>query len=229
MKNTQVLLGILCVAAALSAYAYDEAEVESGGTIQGVVNFEGVAPPRHELPNVGCKDHKILSEDLIVTDGKLMNAVISIEKIEKGKPFSTLPQALDQKNCCFVPHVVVAFSGKKVKIANSDDFGHNVHTRPVINNGTNVSISPEKSSLTQFEDAERIAVRCDIHPSMSAWIIVSEHPYAVVSAPDGSFKMDKVPPGKYTLNIWHEMLGEQKKEVTVKAGETVDVPVRYSK
>jgi hypothetical protein len=49
------------------------------------------------------------------------------------------------------------------------------------------------------------ALSCEAgHPWMSGWLVVAGHPYYAVTGADGSFAMDEVPPGKYTLRMWHE-------------------------
>ncbi len=54
---------------------------------------------------------------------------------------------------------------------------------------------------------------------MNAWLVVAEHPYYALTDASGSFKITAVPPGTYTIQLWHETLGQQTRKVTVKAGE----------
>jgi hypothetical protein len=66
-----------------------------------------------------------------------------------------------------------------------------------------------------------VRVYCNIHPQMSAVVLVRDSPYFVKAGPDGSFAIEDVPPGKHTLRAWHERGGEGSVEVTVLAeGET---------
>ena len=53
-----------------------------------------------------------------------------------------------------------------------------------------------------------IRVKCNLHPWMRSWIAVMEHPYFAVTGADGSFDLTNVPPGDYTVAVWHEKLGE---------------------
>jgi hypothetical protein len=71
----------------------------------------------------------------------------------------------------------------------------------------------------RFQHPEIVKVSCDAHPWMTGWIVVTDHPYVAVTDERGAFRLAGVPPGSYTLSLWHETLGEQRQEVTVRAGE----------
>jgi hypothetical protein len=76
--------------------------------------------------------------------------------------------------------------------------------------------------------AEVFKAKCDVHPWMSAWIVALDNPFFGASAEDGTYAIQGLPPGKYTLTAWHESLGQQKKEVTVTAGEPVTVDFEFA-
>lgn len=65
----------------------------------------------------------------------------------------------------------------------------------------------------------RLVVRCDVHGWMRSYLWVDDHPYHAVSAEDGSFRIENVPAGSYSLNSWHEVLGNQEFTVTFRAGK----------
>jgi len=58
---------------------------------------------------------------------------------------------------------------------------------------------------------------------MGGYIHVLPHPFFGVTGEDGAFTIDKVPPGTHKLEAWHEKLGKQTQEVTVKDGEVKTV------
>jgi hypothetical protein len=60
---------------------------------------------------------------------------------------------------------------------------------------------------------------------MHAYVFVADHPYHAVSGGDGRYLLDQVPPGTYTLRVWHEILGNIDRPVTVEAGKTATVDV----
>ena len=65
-----------------------------------------------------------------------------------------------------------------------------------------------------------VHVTDDLHPWVQAWLVVAPHPFVAVTGADGAFRFDNVPPGRYTLMVWHERLG------TRQAGVRVDAAVQ---
>ncbi|WP_156799031.1 carboxypeptidase-like regulatory domain-containing protein [Gemmatimonas aurantiaca] len=72
-----------------------------------------------------------------------------------------------------------------------------------------------------------VRVSDDLHPWIQAWVLVSPHAFAAVTAPDGTFRFDHVPPGKYQLVIWHEYLGVQHTAVRVEPNVQTNVEMAY--
>ena len=70
-------------------------------------------------------------------------------------------------------------------------------------------------------------MKCDVHPWMTAWIGVFNHPYFAVTSSDGSFTISHVPPGNYTLAAWHEALPQQQQSITVSDSSTSDVKFTF--
>lgn len=208
-----------------------EAVPKDGGTIVGTVHFEGPIPKQKRL-NVtakvpACQREPILSETLVVSTDKgdktVQWAVVSIKKIKGGKPFPKedpdKPVSLEQKGCRFVPHVVVVPPRRTLRIFNRDGILHNVHVYARKNRPFNRAQPGRIKKIdVSFRRPERIRVGCNVHDWMTAWIIVAEHPYTAVTGSDGRFEFKNVPAGRHTIEIWHETLGKQEKEVTVTPG-----------
>lgn len=160
------------------------------------------------------------------------NAVIYVESVT-GKTFDPPkePAEMDQKNLVFIPHVLPILAGTTVKYLNSDDVLHNVFTPDKCADKFNLGTWPKGQvrSFT-FKNSGCVSVMlCNVHPEMEAYIVVLENPYYAVSAKDGSYTIKNVPPGKYTLKIWHEKLKGQSREVTVTEGEEVTANFELAK
>jgi len=150
-------------------------------------------------------------------------AVVWLEGVAavKTEPKSA---ALRQEGLEFRPRVVAVTVGSKVDFPNEDDLFHNVFS---FAKGTRIELGSypkgESKSFT-FEKKGLIDVRCDVHKHMRAYVHVFDHPYFAVAAPDGSYSIPKVPPGKYTLVAWKEFFDPVRQDIEVKAdGAKVDV------
>lgn len=147
------------------------------------------------------------------------NAVIYIDKIE-GKVFDPPKEhvVVDQKNLTFVPHVVPVLVGTTVEFLNSDDVLHNVFTPDKCAGKFNLGTWPKGETKSFTFDKPCVAVLlCNVHPEMEAYVFTVETPYFAVSDKDGGYVIKGVPPGKYTLGVWHEKLKGEPGEVSVPA------------
>jgi hypothetical protein len=130
----------------------------------------------------------------------------------------------------YEPHVLAVQVGQPMVIRNDDPFLHNVHAQSNVNPPFNFG-QPNKDPgkpIDPMKAPEQFRVKCDVHPWMSAYIQVFEHPYFAVSKADGTFTIENVPPGTYKLTAWHERFGQQQKDVTVEAGKPLTVDLTFS-
>ena len=214
-----------------SSSDYVTMEVEDGGTIRGVVRFQGDVPEGRSVSvtqdAVECGAERVVESVQVGPSGGLANAIVSLVDIRRGAvPVAASPPTLDQHRCTFTPHVVLARRGETVRVLNSDPLTHNVHTAAFDNRSVNRS-QPAGADVIElvFDAPEKVKVKCDLHPWMSAWIVVVEHPYHSVTDEAGVFELSDIPPGTYTMETWHETLGTTRREVTVLTGETHDMTV----
>jgi plastocyanin len=205
--------------------------VQQSGTINGRVLFKGKHVPA--ILAVG-KDketcgHSIQDPRLVVSArGEIKNAVVRITEIAAEKAAAAGEAVLDQRKCEFVPHVLAIAAGTVVKITNGDGILHNIHTLSKDNPAFNRAQPKYLKEITQiFSKAEIIPVRCDVHGWMGGWIFVASNPYFDKTGVDGTFKLAAVPPGKYTLEVWHETLGKQTQQVEVGVRQSAMVEFEF--
>jgi plastocyanin len=228
-KLGSLVLAISLVAApAVSMAAYEGGDVKDGGSISGTVKFKGTAPAPKKL-DVG-KDKEVCGKtaktdpSLIVDGGNLVNAVVTITDIKKGKKIELKKVTLDQKGCEYAPHVLAFPAGSTVQILNDDGILHNVHSYSKVNSAFNMAQPKFKKSLdVKIDKPEAVEVKCDVHGWMHGWLVATENPYFAVTDKSGSFKLDNVPAGSYTVEVWHEKLGKSTQKVTVKAKDDAKV------
>jgi plastocyanin len=142
-------------------------------------------------------------------------------------PPPTPGAAVDQVGCRYSPHVQAVTVGTTVALLNNDAVLHNVHgtveasAAPVT--VFNVAMPFKGQKLpTVLRKPGVIKLRCDAgHTWMSAYIHVFDHPYFAVTDARGRFVLEGLPPGRYTLEYWHEPLLDEGKPVVKTA--TVEV------
>lgn len=215
----------------MASFGYEAVTVSNGGTIVGEVKYAGDPPPPEKISVT--KDEKVcgsepkLTKSLVVGPDKgIQNVVVSLTDIQKGKAVQKPAQTptLDQKNCEYHPHAQIFPAGSTLDILNSDDVLHNIKTASSVNAPINIAQPKFKKKISQvFAKPEIIKVQCDVHGWMRAVLVTADHPYYALTDEHGSYRIPDVPPGKYTLKVWHETLGEQTKEVTVKEKEDAKV------
>ncbi len=207
---------------------YKGGDVKDGGSISGTVKYKGTAPAPKKLEvskdKEVCGKSPKVDQSLVVNNGNLANAVVTITDIKSGKKIDAKKVTLDQKGCEYQPHVLAFPAGSTVEILNPDGILHNVHSYSKVNSPFNMAQPKFKKNLdVKIEKPEAIEVKCDVHGWMQGWLVATESPYVAVTDNSGNFKLTEVPPGSYTVEVWHEKLGKNTQKVTVKAKEDAKV------
>ena len=227
MRNAW-LLGFL-IAASSSTFA------GSPGSVAGTVRVSDPLPrPPAALPvfknKEVCGDSVPDDRLLIGPGGGVRYAVVTIEGVRGGKkPERDLTVALDNRGCRFEPHVQTAEVGQWLDLRNSDPVLHNADARLGQDTLFNVALTPGREIRKPLARPGLVAITCDVrHTWMNAFVAVTDHPYHTVTDAYGAFEIRDVPPGTYTIRVWHETLGTREQQVTVAAGDTATADVAYA-
>jgi hypothetical protein len=160
----------------------------------------------------------------------LANVIVYLKDITQGKAAPSEPLALVNANCMFSPRAQGAMVSGRVKMSSEDMVLHNTHAQNSDTDATiiNVALPFKGFAVTKPLPARPslIKVKCDAHEWMHAWIMELEHPYYATTDADGHFSISDVPPGTYTLAVWHEAAGEQSAPVVVTANQTT--PAKFA-
>lgn len=189
------------------------------GTLKGEVKYTGKIPDPvvHQTGKFRkvCGP-EIQGESLILENQKVKNVVVWLDgkmaKKLKNKPGT---YSINQKNCAYSPHVLAMPKGSELQILTSDPINHNIHTYSFDNDPINIMFLPGQDYSQEMEEPEVVKVSCDLHGWMEAYIVVTPNSYFAVTGNDGAFEIKDVPPGKYTLRLWHEELGEEFREIEI--------------
>ena len=215
-----------------------QAAQSATGTIKGHVKLSGKLPgntvirmgkdPKCSEANKG---KQVVQETVKATiDGSLANVFVRLDGTFPSTPVPKTAVTVDQHNCLYSPRVVGIRVGQVLEIRNSDNLLHNVHS--VTNRDNQFNFGQARAGVvdTFKMKNEEIMVRlgCDVHSWMVAYIGVVTNPYFAVSDATGSFQINGVPPGTYTINAWQERYGPLKQTVKVTAGGTATVDFTYT-
>jgi plastocyanin len=219
-----------------TAAAPDPATV---GTVTGKIVVEGAIPPARIIRLDGdpkcaslAQGQERRAEQVLVGESNtLQNVFIHVKEGLPPRlyPVPSAAVVLDQQQCRYVPRVMGMQVGQQLTIRNSDPLLHNVHAEPAINAPFDVGTPIQGVEVKRTFATREVMVpfKCNVHAWMQAYVGVLEHPFFDVTDQTGRFSIAQLPPGTYTLEIWHEQFGTQTQQVTVAAKETTDVTFSY--
>jgi plastocyanin len=208
------------------------------GAIRGAITLQGPPPAPKKLPvtidQYVCGDAKDPEDLQVSAKNGVRNVVVWVENPPSGTASpgtnpvtapsggaATAAVEMDQKGCMFTPRVVLVPAGGTVNFLNSDRLLHNLHARPQLNSPFNRTQSKGRTIAVTFAQPEIFRVDCDLHSWMRSWVVVTEHPFYAISDVEGRFAVDRLPPGRYKLRVWHEILGTAIRDVVVpETGDT---------
>ncbi|HUL71511.1 MAG TPA: carboxypeptidase regulatory-like domain-containing protein [Vicinamibacterales bacterium] len=253
MSRSSALLSVLLLSGALlascesksvpappSAGTGKKVDAATAGTIMGHVVLTGTPPPVETIrmnsdPACVQAGGATVKSDAVLVDasGHVANAFVYIKDgLDPSYSFDVPTEAvtLDQKACGYVPHVTGVRVGQPLKILNSDATLHNVHAMPMINQEFNHGQPQGAPPITKTFTAPEVMVRfvCNVHGWMRAYIGVMAHPFWAVTDADGAFKIDGVPPGTYTIGVWHEKFGTLEQKVILGDKQTSDLSFSFA-
>jgi len=150
-----------------------------------------------------------LQIDLKSPDGRpVVDAVVSFMPASgiSGPVKLDTPREMAQQHITFVPHVLLVPVGAVVSFPNKDSVRHHVYSFSPAKRFELKLYGQEQSRTVQFDTAGVVALGCNIHDKMSAYVIVVDTPYAAQSDASGRVSLKNVPDGPGVLTIWAEGL-----------------------
>jgi len=196
------------------------APTDRWGDLVGRLVYDGPPPLRKRLKVdkdlVCCGKFDIRDESLMVDrQHGLANVYVFLrtrkvaisQELTESAPKQVL---LDNRGCIFQPHCMKIWVGKQeYKIVNSDPVAQNVTFSPPGDAPADIVMPVGFETTWKFQRKQNVPVpiACHYHPWESALVLPREDPYVDISAPDGTFKIGKLPVGKLEFQFWHERLG----------------------
>ncbi|MDB4887709.1 MAG: hypothetical protein JWN79_3147 [Gemmatimonadetes bacterium] len=205
------------------------------GSVSGTVGLASPLTPEAALST--AKDSSacgssVPDSSLQVKGSGLGNVVVWLEGVRKGKPVPLEKRIeLESTHCLLTPRVQGAFLGGAVNVIAHEEFrqhlrfiaGGEKQPRAAVLLGKDEQVIPTELPL---KTPGLVIVRDLDHDWPRAFIAVFDHPYFAITKPDGSWSIDQVPPGTYTLAAWHERTGRSEQQVTVAANGALKVELK---
>jgi hypothetical protein len=208
----------------------DGGAVAPSSVVTGHVKYEGVLPKAKLVdmskePNCAKQYNTPPTTETAV--GGPANALANVVVyISAGAPdeASSGHVSLTQYGCRYFPHVLALQAKQEVWVRNEDAVSHTIHLMTKSNPELNKIQGPNAPEFAIANDKpEFIKVKCELHPWMKGIIAVLKNSHFAVTEADGSFKLPDLPPGKYTITVWHESFGTESQQIIVGGGDTKDV------
>jgi plastocyanin len=205
------------------------------GSLHGVVLFKGEAPVRKKLVRDGdpiCATTERLNEDIVVTDGKLRDVVVSVMNPPAFDAATAAKQVvINQNQCMYEPRVVGILASQSLAVQNSDPTFHNV--RATVGDASIWNSAHPKGAAAIVKDSvgkpgDVVELHCDVHGWMHAYAYVQASPFFAISGGDGTFDIAGLPPGKYQLQAIHPVLGKLNGVATIGKGKRAVAKVTFA-
>ncbi len=240
------VLQVLTTWLGIEAWAYESAPVQEGATVRGTVTVTGTIPAPKEFELRRYPDYeycgklsdghgyRFLTEIWAKADGSLKDAVVVVEGVERGKPFTFTEAEVEASLCRFLPFVAVVNDTRRITVFNRDPVPHDIQGYASDQTGGDVVFyrpSLQASGTTDVvqlvKGQKAFTMQCSLHPYMQNWGYAVDNPYYAVTDAKGSFSIEDLPPGTYRLKAWHPLLGTQEKKLTVTSNETVSLELSF--
>lgn len=155
------------------------------------------------------------------TTEDLGNAVVFLEPAaaasSRARSLTPTNTVIALQSRQFSPRVRVVLEGSKVEFPNQDPFSHNVFSK--VNGGFDTGVYGRGKMRDQlFSEAGVYPLYCNVHPRMTAFVITLKTPHYAQVGADGRFVVENVPPGRYTMHVWHDRATEKVNEIQVAVG-----------
>lgn len=175
---------------------------------------------------VPCSAASISGIVKITGSASAADVVVYIQQAPGTFTVPAKPVGMDQKQMQFIPHVLPIVVGTKVAFLNSDPTPHNVFSPDYekYNLGSWPQGQTKDYAFAKCAKFPCVYTQlCRVHPEMEGYVVVLQNPFFAVTDKTGHYQIEGVPPGSYTVAVWHAKAKAQPKPLTVEAAKPATV------
>src|SRR5216684_8830353 len=179
-------------------------------------------PKSHSAP-VMAKRYEIVTHSGVLST----QPPLAVVYLDGSFPKQTSPptKQIVQKDLTFIPSLLPVQVGTRVEFPNLDDTYHSIFSYSPAKRFDLGRYRPDERPIPSevFDTAGLVTLRCDIHEHMRGLILVLNTPYFVMTNPDGRFRLNGLPAGRYVLKAWIDSKTTRERPVELKNGGTINV------
>ncbi len=216
---------------------YREEAVPTGALLSGVVTLTGPAPqPLRYKVTMGsnpefcgrvadAKGWVSVPQTVVSEQGELAGAIVFLQELDHGKPFSKDGPLVTVEDCRFDPTVLAAGHGRTVRVQMKDPILHQIRGWEMVGDRrlplfqlAQIEAGQMRAAPLKTRRSSIVKLECDQHRFMQASVLLVANPYFAVTDAHGRFEIGDIPAGTYAVGAWHPALGYEESTVTVQAG-----------
>ena len=133
----------------------------------------------------------------------LPDAVVAAYRLDPGPVDPPRPAMMDQRDRRFTPQVIAVQRGAEVIFPNSDKVSHHVYSFSPANRFEIFLAKGASAKSIRFDRAGIVTLGCNLHDWMLGYIAVVDTPWFAVTDEQGAAQLEKLPAGRYRLEVWH--------------------------
>jgi plastocyanin len=138
------------------------------------------------------------------------DTAVVLEPVSDVLPETPAAATIAQQGREFIPFVTIVQAGAAIEFPNRDPFKHHVYSFSRAKPFELKLYAGKPAKPLMFDKPGEVALGCNIHDWMEAYVLVVKTPYFAKTAANGRATVANVPPGRYRLKLWHPL---QRKEV----------------
>lgn len=131
------------------------------------------------------------------------DAAVVLEPIAKSVSKHHASATIEQRNRELIPYFTIVQTGTAIDFPNRDPFKHHLYSFSPAKTFEIKLYAGRPAQPVIFDKPGEVALGCNIHDWMEAYILVVDSPYFAKTGSHGRAIIKNIPPGKYRLRLWH--------------------------